>query len=89
MSFEKCCNFHPNNFKFCAVKKSEAATHLLKHKKYSEANIFGSMIIGDSMITGVDETMISKKGGVPKIRSFSRAKVEDMCDYLKPIKKAS
>ena len=22
MSFEKCCNFHPSNFKFCAVKKN-------------------------------------------------------------------
>ena len=22
MSFEKCCNFYPNNFKFCAVKKN-------------------------------------------------------------------
>ena len=20
--FEKCCNFYPNNFKFCAVKKN-------------------------------------------------------------------
>ena len=65
MLFEKCCNFYPNNFKFYAVKKAEAATHLLKHKKYSEANIFGSMIISDSMITGVDETMISTKGRVP------------------------
>ena len=22
MSFEKCCNFYPNNFRFCAVKKN-------------------------------------------------------------------
>ena len=22
MSFEKCCNFYPNKFKFCAVKKN-------------------------------------------------------------------
>ena len=22
MSFEKCCNFYPNSFKFCAVKKN-------------------------------------------------------------------
>ena len=21
-SFEKCCNFYPNNFKFCGVKKN-------------------------------------------------------------------
>ena len=22
MLFEKCCDFYPNNFKFCAVKKN-------------------------------------------------------------------
>ena len=22
MSFEKCCDFYPNNFKFCSVKKN-------------------------------------------------------------------
>ena len=22
MSLEKCCNFYPNNFKFCIVKKN-------------------------------------------------------------------
>ena len=46
------------------------------------------MIIGDSMITGVDETMISKKGRVPKLDLFPEQKSK-MCDYLKPIKKAS
>ena len=36
------------------------------------------------MITGVDETMISR---VVKVRSFSGAAIEDMFDYLKPILK--
>ena len=39
------------------------------------------------MITGVDETMISRKGRVVKVRSFSGATIEDMYDYLKPILK--
>ena len=39
------------------------------------------------MITGVDETMIFKKGRVVKVRSFAGATIEDMYDYLKPILK--
>ena len=39
------------------------------------------------MITGVDETKISRKGRVVKVRSFSGATIENMYDYLKPILK--
>ena len=46
-----------------------------------------TLIVGDSMITGVDETMISRKDRVVKVRSFSGATVEYMYDYLKPILK--
>ena len=46
-----------------------------------------TLIVGDSMITGVDETMISTKGRVVKVRSFSGAKIEDMYGYLKPVLK--
>ena len=46
-----------------------------------------TLIVGDSMITGVDETMISRKGRVIKFRYFSGATIEDMYDYLKPILK--
>ena len=46
-----------------------------------------TLIVGDSIITGVDETMISRKGKVVKVRSFSGATIEDMYDYLKSILK--
>ena len=39
------------------------------------------------MIAGVNETMISRKGRVVKVRPFSGATIEDMYDYLKPILK--
>ena len=46
-----------------------------------------TLIVGDSMIAGVNETMISRKGRVVKVRPFSGATIEDMYDYLKPILK--
>ena len=44
-----------------------------------------TLIVGDSMITGADETMISRKGRVVKVIYFSGGTIEDMYDYLKPI----
>ena len=44
-----------------------------------------TLIVGDSMISGIDETMISRKGRVVKVRPFSGATIEDMYDYLKPM----
>ena len=46
-----------------------------------------TLIVGDSMIAGVNESMISRKGRVVKVRPFSGATIEDMYDYLKPILK--
>ena len=47
-----------------------------------------TLIVGDSMIVGVDdERIISRKGRVVKVRYFSGATIEDMYDYLKPILK--
>ena len=46
-----------------------------------------TLIVGDSMIAGVNETMISRKGRVVKVRPFSGPTIEDMYDYLKPILK--
>ena len=37
------------------------------------------------MISGIDETMISRKGRMVKVRPFSGATIEDMYDYLKPM----
>ena len=37
------------------------------------------------MISGIDETMISRKGRIVKVRPFSGATIEDMYDYLKPM----
>ena len=50
--------------------------------KWSKNTTF---IVGDSMISGIDETMISRKGRVVKVRPFSGATIEDMYDYLKPM----
>ena len=46
-----------------------------------------TLIFGDSMITGVDETMISRKDSLVKVRSFSGTAIDYMYDYLKPILK--
>ena len=32
MSFQKCCNFYPNNFEFCAVKKNLNISNILISK---------------------------------------------------------
>ena len=50
MSFEKCCNFYPNNFKFCAVKKNYIKLLLLVlPKKFWFAangpNLGGKMLV--------------------------------------------
>ena len=39
------------------------------------------------MITGVDETMISRKDSIVKVRSISGTTIDYMYDYLKPILK--
>ena len=46
-----------------------------------------TLIFGDSMITGVDETMISRKDSIVKVRSISGTTIDYMYDYLKPILK--
>ena len=44
-----------------------------------------TLIVGHSMISGIDETMISRKDRVVKVRPFSGATIEDMYDCLKPV----
>ena len=63
MLFEKCCNFYPNNFKFCVVKKNNeiiinTTTHFYKDKKLSEllcikndfAEYFAKHFVSHSMV---------------------------------------
>ena len=45
-----------------------------------------TLIIGNSMISGLDEKRMSSNGSV-KVRSFPGARIEDMTDYIKPLLK--
>ena len=76
---------HQNDTKEQSTKSSEEKHPIgnVTHKWSKNA----TLIAGDSMITGVDETTISRKGRVVKVRSFSGATIEDIYDYLKPILK--
>jgi len=42
------------------------------------------LIIGDSMISGLDEKRLSAQGMI-KVRTFPGSKVEDLMDYVKPL----
>ena len=42
------------------------------------------LIIGDSMLNGIDESLLSKSAPV-KVRSFSGAVIRDMYDFIQPL----
>ena len=43
------------------------------------------LIVGDSILQGVDEHRISRRGRKVKVRSFLGASVDDMFDHMKPL----
>ena len=42
-----------------------------------------TLIVGDSMISGIDQQRLSVKGRIMKVRSFPGATINDMYDYIK------
>ena len=46
-----------------------------------------ALIVGDSMISGIDQQRLSIKGRIVKVRSFPGATMNDMYDYIKPLLK--
>ena len=46
-----------------------------------------TLIVGDSMLSGIDERKISKKDRKVKLKNFSGATIDDMCNYIKPLLK--
>ena len=43
------------------------------------------LIVGDSMISGIDEQRLSIKGKIVKVRLFSGATINDMYDCINPL----
>ena len=54
------------------------------HHKWSK-NIM--LIVGDSIVSGIEENRISRQWRKVKVKSFTAARIEDMYDYLKPLLK--
>ena len=48
-----------------------------------------TLILGDSIISGIDQQYLSVKGRITKVRSFPGATINDMCDYIEPLLKKS
>ena len=46
-----------------------------------------TLIVGDSMISEIDQQRLSVKGRIVKVRSFPAATINDMYDYIKPLLK--
>ena len=46
-----------------------------------------TLIVGDSMISGIDQQRLLVKGRIIKVRSFPGAAINDMYHYIKPLLK--
>ena len=46
-----------------------------------------TLIVGNSMISGIDQQLLSVKGRIIKVRSFPGSTINDKYDYIKPLLK--
>ena len=46
-----------------------------------------TLLLGDSIISGIDQQRLSVKGRIVKVRSFPGATINDIFDYIKPLLK--
>ena len=46
-----------------------------------------TLIVGDSMLSGIEKRAISKRDRKVKLKNFPGAKIDDMYDYIKPLLK--
>lgn len=46
-----------------------------------------TLLVGDSILSGIEENRTSCQWIKVKVKSFPGATVEDMCDYIKPLLK--
>lgn len=46
-----------------------------------------TLVVGDSILSGIEENRTSCQWIKVKVKSFPGATVEDMCDYIKPLLK--
>ena len=54
------------------------------HHKWSKNT---TLIVGDSIVSGIEENRISRQWRKVKVKSFPGATIEDMYDYIKPLLK--
>ena len=46
-----------------------------------------TLLVGDSMLSGIEERRISKRDRKVKFKNFRGATIDDMYDYIKPLLK--
>ena len=46
-----------------------------------------TLLLGDSILSGIDQQRLSVKGRIVKVRSFAVATINDIFDYIKPLLK--
>ena len=46
-----------------------------------------TLLVGDSMLSGIEERRISKRDRKVKVKNFRGATIDDMYDYIKPLLK--
>ena len=54
------------------------------HRKWSKNT---TLIVGDSIVSGIEENRILRQWRKVKVKSFPGATIEDMYDYIKPMLK--
>ena len=71
--------------KFTQIKKP----HILpnSNEKLQKWDRNTTLIVGDSMLSGIEERRIAKRNRKVKVKNFPGATIDDMYDYIKPLLK--
>ena len=70
---------------FKQIKKPHISPN--SNEKFQKWSRNTTLIVGDSMLSGIDEKRISKRDRKVKVKNFPGATIDDMYDYIKPLLK--
>ena len=68
--------------------QSKTQSNKEEHRDVHQRSKVITAIIGDSMVSGLKEQLLSNKKHQVKVKGCRSATVEDMFDYVKPISKS-
>ena len=71
--------------KFKQFKKPHISPNSNKNLQKRSRNT--TLIVGDSMLPGIDEKRISKRDRKVNVKNFPGATIDDMYNYIKPLLK--